>query len=83
MLMLFIEAILVGILMVIVGSFVGVGFSIINRQLQPSKKISDTNWNKYFVMEQSLFFTGFFVHLLCEIVGINKWYCKNGYATLV
>jgi len=27
-----------------------------------------------------LFVTGFAVHFLCEVSGINKWYCKNGAA---
>lgn len=27
-----------------------------------------------------LFLTGFLIHIICQITGINKWYCKNGYA---
>lgn len=29
---------------------------------------------------KKLFFTGVIVHLICEVVGLNKWYCKNGVA---
>lgn len=81
MIKLFIEAFLVGILTVIIGSIVGFGFSIINNILQPNLLYNTKNndWNKYYIMEQSLFFTGFFIHLLCEYLGINSWYCKNGY----
>ena len=28
----------------------------------------------------SLFLTGSLLHLGCEISGVNKWYCKNGFA---
>ena len=28
----------------------------------------------------ALFVTGLLVHLLAEVSGVNKWYCKNGYA---
>ena len=28
----------------------------------------------------ALFLTGAFIHLGCEISGINKWYCKHGHA---
>lgn len=27
-----------------------------------------------------LFTTGVLIHLLCEVTGVNKWYCKNGNA---
>ena len=27
-----------------------------------------------------LFILGLAIHLLCEVSGINKWYCKNGNA---
>ena len=29
---------------------------------------------------KKLFFTGVLVHLICEVVGLNKWYCRNGVA---
>ena len=41
---------------------------------------SSGDWNKYYVMEIALFFTGFCLHLGCEFTGINKWYCKHGNA---
>ena len=27
-----------------------------------------------------LFLIGIFIHLFFEFLGINQWYCKNGYA---
>ena len=30
----------------------------------------------------SLFLLGFGFHLVCEITGINRWYCKHGAACL-
>lgn len=26
------------------------------------------------------FFLGFFFHLFCEVVGLNRWYCRFGAA---
>ena len=79
---LIIEAFLVGLLTILIGSIVGAGFGYINTLLQPEYIQKNNNWNKYHIMEQSLFFTGFFIHLLCEYFGINKLYCKKGYACL-
>ena len=74
---LIVEALLVGVIIVIVGTLisycVGKTFSV---KLPPVCK----NWNKNYVMEISLFFTGFFAHLILEMSGVNKWYCKNGFA---
>tara|TARA_B100001057_G_C22475052_1_gene804203 strand:+ start:411 stop:659 length:249 start_codon:yes stop_codon:yes gene_type:complete len=79
MIELLIEAVVVGIVTVIVGSIVGffVG-SFYPMKVQLPKQCK--NYNKYFIMEVSLFFTGFFAHLLFDITGGNKWYCKNGVA---
>lgn len=75
----FIEAIIVGILTVIVGYFSSSAISNFEKSDLP--KICET-WNKNYVMEKTLFLTGFLVHIMCETVGINKWYCKNGTACL-
>lgn len=40
------------------------------------------SWNKNYVMEISLFLTGVLAHLVFELTGLNKWYCKKGYACL-
>ena len=57
------EAVLFGIMSTIMGSFVNlVLFSADTLQL----------WSQTYVIELSLFFTGFFMHLFSEITGINR-----------
>ena len=34
--------------------------------------------DKLYIFVIILFLTGFFIHILCQIAGLNKWYCKNG-----
>ena len=74
---LLIEAVSVGILTVIVGSLVGY---ILSKLFSTNLPKICKSWNKNHIMEISLFFTGFAIHLICEFTGINKWYCKNGIA---
>ena len=38
------------------------------------------SWNKYHVMEKTLFLTGFLIHIISQLTGINHWYCRNGIA---
>ena len=33
-----------------------------------------------FRMITGFFALGFITHIVCELSGINKWYCKNGNA---
>ena len=79
MMQLIYEAIVVGIATVIFGNIaaflVGPFFKV---DLPGECK----NWNKFYAMEITLFVTGFLIHLFCEFSGINKWYCKNGFACL-
>ena len=72
-----IEAIIVGIATVIIGSLVGF---ILGKYFSTKLPNICKTWNKNHIMEISLFFTGFLLHILCEYIGINKWYCKNGNA---
>ena len=74
---LLIEAVFVGVALIVVGSIVG---GIIAYILSTDLPKVCKNWNKYHVMEISLFLSGFLLHILCEISGLNKWYCKNSYA---
>ena len=71
------EAFVVGILTVIVGTILSKLFES-NKTGQPSTK----DWNKNYIMEKCLFLTGVVIHLLCEYIGLNKWYCKHGRACL-
>lgn len=79
MLRLLVEAIVVGVLTAVLGTLtnaiVGPFFKV---KLPP---VCD-DWNQNYVMQISLFFTGVVIHLFCELVGINRWYCRNGYACL-
>ena len=63
------EGIFVGILTIIVGISMRMLFT----------KISGS-WQKKYQFEILLFSIGFILHILCEYIGINKWYCKNGNA---
>ena len=74
---LIIEALVVGVIVVLVGTFSGFVISkFIVNDMPPVCK----DWNKNFIMELSLFFTGVVTHILFELMGGNKWYCKNGFA---
>ena len=73
------EAIVVGILTVIIGYLVS--FIVAKIYAMNLPKICK-EWNKNYIMEICLFFTGFFIHVFCEFTGINKWYCKNGGAVI-
>jgi hypothetical protein len=71
------EAIVVGIITVLVGYLAG--YIVHNLEDNDLQEICKT-WNKNYVMEKSLFLTGFLTHLILQISGINNWYCKNGMA---
>lgn len=76
MMKLLIEAVSVGVLVVVVGTLVS---KVIILFMQKNPTTNLNNSRKYY-MELGLFLTGVIVHLLCEITGINKWYCKHGNA---
>ena len=74
---LLLEAFIVGLLVVIVGTIISFFISkLVKSTMPPMCK----DWNKNFVMEICLFITGFLTHILFEFIGANKWYCKNGVA---
>jgi len=45
-----------------------------------SYDLLNQNLNEKYIKQISPFLTGVIIHLTCELVGANKWYCKNGYA---
>ena len=71
---LLLEATFVGISTVIMGSIIGY---VIGQFVKSSIPKGSENWNKYYVMELSLFFTGFLLHMFYELVGLNARYCAN------
>jgi hypothetical protein len=74
---LLIESIFVGIATVIMGSIVGY---IVGKSSSMDLPKICKKWNKNHVMEKTLFLTGVLIHLICECIGVNRWYCKNGNA---
>lgn len=73
------EAVVVGIMTVIFGNVSGF---VVGSFLKVNLPQICSTWNKFYTMEVSLFITGVLIHLFCEYTGINKWYCKNGFACL-
>ncbi len=74
---LFIEACLVGIIIIFFG-YIG---SLIAKTILPKPK-NNEYFNKYHVMELSLFIAGFLTHIIFQFIGFNKWYCKHGLACI-
>ena len=74
---LLLETIGAGILIVVIGTIVSFIVGKVSAvDLPPTCK----EWNKNYVMEISLFFTGVTAHLLAEYFGLNRWYCSHGVA---
>ena len=77
---LLIEAIVVGIGLVIMGSIVALLVGCFYPK--PVLPKACASYNEYYVMEFTLFVTGFLFHLLCEVSGINSWYLVNSPAKM-
>jgi len=65
------EAIAVGILVVLLGYVVVYFMESMKLKIDKDKQ-----------MIIGFFMLGFLTHILCEFTGVNKWYCKNGHACL-
>jgi len=74
---LFLEAVVCGFVVVILGYVIGWATKPMVGVALPEVCAA---WNDRYVMEINLFLIGFVGHLLSEITGANHWYCKNGYA---
>jgi xanthine/uracil permease len=68
------EAIITGFIVLLIGTLI-VAIMKHFGNLQFDK--NNEEWNKNHVMELSLFLTGVFTHLLCEITGVNKMYIDS------
>lgn len=75
MIKLVVEALVVGVSVVVMGLLVHLLFGYHAKHAH-----SETMNQEMIDLVITLFFTGFFLHLLFEVTGINKWYCKNGNA---
>jgi len=69
------ESIIVG-LMLIPFTYVA---SYIAKYISKKPSLPDicSKWNQYYVMEITLFLSGFIFHFMSEIVGLNKWYVRQ------
>jgi hypothetical protein len=65
------EAIVVGIITLIVGI-------IVSKLMEIGRKKEYDEKDYTLQMAGGLFITGFVVHILCEAFGFNRWYCKHG-----
>ena len=70
---LLIEAIVVGVVCLVMGI-------ITHIVLHYTFKYFKVNINKHFVFYLTLFVSGVLVHVLFDLLGGNKWYCKHGMA---
>ena len=68
------EAIIVGLITAIIGKLLSKILIKINK-LDENKDFQI--WNEPRIIEISLFLTGIFIHLICECMGLNKWYCDK------
>ena len=69
-----IESIIIGVVTMILGKIISNILLGINKA-DKNKKLPV--WHEPRIIEISLFFTGVFIHLVCEYVGLNKWYCDK------
>ena len=68
------EALIVGIVVGIFGFIISTSLMFMNKNF---------TLKKYYFWKWVLFsyiLTGFLFHLVAELSGVNKWYCKNGNA---
>jgi len=68
------EALIVGIVVGIFGFIISTSLMFMNKNF---------TLKKYYFWKSvlfSYFLTGFLFHLVAELSGVNKWYCKNGNA---
>ena len=70
-----VEAIVVGLITMVLGTLLSIGSMYIT---QPGFSYTEvTFWTSLLVVN---FILGFLVHVICEWTGINKWYCSKGFA---
>lgn len=68
------EAVIVGIVTAIIGKILSQILININK-LDENKEFPI--WKEPKIIFISLFLTGIFIHLFCECIGLNKWYCDK------
>jgi hypothetical protein len=75
---LFIEAFMVGIILLIISiPVMGYLHSTYPEDYSGCENLPSNSKKKYYIATVVI---GILTHLVCEFSGINKWYCKNGNA---
>jgi hypothetical protein len=75
---LYIEAFMVGIILLIVSiPVMRLLHGLYPEDYSGCENLPSKSKNKYYV---ATFAIGALLHLMCEFSGINRWYCKNGNA---
>jgi hypothetical protein len=74
---LFLEAVVCGVVVLVLGYLVGWATKPI---LGVSLPEACSQWNAKYMMQINLFLIGFIAHLLFEVTGANHWYCDSGFA---
>jgi hypothetical protein len=74
------ETICIGLIAALIGSM-SIRIILKFNKLENNKSINleklVKEWNKNYLLEISLFFTGVLIHLTIEYIGLNKWYCEK------
>ena len=75
------EATSVGIMTVLFGNVIAcvLDFAILSPKLKRKLPIMSSRDN-FYQMGILLFLTGASIHLFCELMGLNRWYCREGFA---
>lgn len=75
------EAASVGVMTVLFGNVIAcvLDFAILSPKLKTKLPIISSRDN-FYQMGILLFLTGVSIHLFCELVGLNRWYCREGFA---
>lgn len=72
---LLIEATAVGLLLIPCTYLAGYIVKLVGKK--PTLPEVCSTWNEFYIMELNLFLAGFLFHIICQVVGLNSWYCKN------
>lgn len=75
------EASSVGVMTILFGNVIAcvLDFAILSPKLKTKLPLM-TSRDNFYQMGILLFLTGVSIHLFCELVGLNRWYCKEGFA---
>jgi hypothetical protein len=75
---LFIEAFMVGIILLIISiPVMRTLHTLYPDDYTGCEHLPSNSKNKYYI---ATIIIGILTHLVCEVSGVNKWYCKNGNA---